>query len=94
MTDSKPPDSMPFFLNSSINIAIGLVVAGVAGIFETCCRLGLFCIHFVAETWAPGIIGLYTIGAAAVWAYRRIKLGLDPTNTLPKITALPTPPPK
>lgn len=85
MSDERP-DSVPFFLNSSINLAIGLVVSGLAGILAGFCKLGLFCVAFQADAWTPIIVGGYTIIAAAVWIYRRVKLGKDPAVPLPEIT--------
>lgn len=78
--------SVPFYLNSSMNMVVGLVVAGVAGISLTFCRLGLKCFEFSAEKWTPGIVGVYTIIAASVWGYKRWKQGRDPKNPLPTLT--------
>ena len=91
MSDEKPPSEVPWFLNSSINLAIGSFLGGVAGIFVTLCRLGIVCVNFIAEDWTPGMVGVFVCVAAVVWAKRRIKLGKDPNVPLAKITSgLPT----
>lgn len=80
---------MPFYLTSSMNMVIGLMVAGVAGICLSLCRLGLVCFEFAAEKWTPGVVGVYTIVAGGVWGYKRWKQGKDPKNPLPAVTLGP-----
>lgn len=80
--DRVPPPTLPWFQSPQALAAVGAIGGGVAAF----CSAFHIVIPYSAAEIVAGLGGVMAVLGGGFALYRRIKVGLDPTNSASKLT--------